>query len=47
MRARVSCQVSSGDVLSMAVAMGGTEEDLEKIFQLDAIFKRLNPNAGK
>jgi hypothetical protein len=31
----------------MAAAMGGTEEDLEKIFQLDAILKRLNPDGGK
>jgi hypothetical protein len=31
----------------MAAAMGGTEEDLEKIFHLDAILKRLNPDGGK
>jgi len=27
--------------------MGGTEEDFEKVLQLDLIFKRLNPDGGK
>jgi len=40
-------QVTAGDVVKIVEAMGGTEEDFEKVLQLDLIFKRLNPDAGK